>query len=133
MFERFLPRPTLQTAYRRRYWMLVTNIIENVCFSALLFGWASYLLVLKAEGFFEDVCNNGKYPSFLHDKISYKVDLIVLQMILRGECQCSLTATKGHFLMILYGIKWPSFLVCRCAFKPLFIYSVCVHIYSTDL
>lgn len=49
--------PSMEQAEKRRYWLLLTMIVENLFFSAALFGWSSLLPILVKEGLYSNLCN----------------------------------------------------------------------------
>ncbi|KAJ8342083.1 hypothetical protein SKAU_G00320110 [Synaphobranchus kaupii] len=45
--------------FKLRDWLtLVSGLVECLCFAGVVFGWASLVYVLKAEGYFSDFCLN---------------------------------------------------------------------------
>ncbi|XP_064194109.1 equilibrative nucleobase transporter 1-like [Anguilla rostrata] len=53
-----------------RDWVtLVSGLVECLCFAGVVFGWASLVFILKAEGYFSDFCLNttGANSSVLTD------------------------------------------------------------------
>ncbi|KAJ8247728.1 hypothetical protein GJAV_G00249620 [Gymnothorax javanicus] len=43
----------------RRWLTLVSGLVECLCFAGVIFGWASLVFVLKADGYFSDLCLNA--------------------------------------------------------------------------
>ncbi|XP_002734445.1 large neutral amino acids transporter small subunit 4-like [Saccoglossus kowalevskii] len=122
--------PTLFIAQQRRYWLLITNvIIENLFFSAVLLGWSSLLLILRAERFYAYLCDeelntqNGTWSEFTYnpnetdfDNVTYRLYPTSNETVLNSnlnemgtcsaqETQLNLAFTVGSFL--LSGMTFP--------------------------
>lgn len=47
-----------------RCWLtLASGLLECLCFAGAVFGWASLMFVLKAEGYFSNLCVNATGPN----------------------------------------------------------------------
>ena len=47
---------SLESVYKQRFIVLVWSLLEAVFLSAIIFGWAALVVVLKQEEFFHDLC-----------------------------------------------------------------------------
>ncbi|XP_022102165.1 large neutral amino acids transporter small subunit 4-like [Acanthaster planci] len=95
--------PTLETAKKRRYWLVGTMIFENLFFSAVLLGWSSLLPVLLSEGFYSNVCTED---AFENDNSTSNVTFINgYPRCDRQDEKLNLAFTVGSFL--LSGLTFP--------------------------
>ncbi|XP_066293106.1 large neutral amino acids transporter small subunit 4-like isoform X1 [Branchiostoma lanceolatum] len=102
--------PCLFTAQRRRYWLIITAIIENLLFSAVLLGWGSLVLMLKKEGIYLELCS-GHDTDYLNITDANITDnmTVILPMEEEGciaqDERLNLAYTIGSFL--LSGMTFP--------------------------
>lgn len=54
---------SLQFVYRYRYFVLLWSVVESLLLSAIIYGWASLIVVLKKESFFRDLCDSKEKNS----------------------------------------------------------------------
>ena len=45
-----------ERVYKYRYLLLIWTVLEVLFFSAIVYGWAALVVVLKQESFFHDLC-----------------------------------------------------------------------------